>query len=117
MSKITGKAVITVDGTRYATENGATLNPGGVNRAAERHGGETYFREEEVAPTLECNVLHTADTDILALSAIVGATVMFEAETGQKFLLRGGFTTEPVPLDTSSGKSALKMSARSCDKL
>lgn len=115
--KITGKGVLTVDGTRFAIENGATLNPGGVNRAAERHGGETYYKEEEVPPTLEGNVLHTADTDIIALSNITDATVMFEADTGQKFLLRGAFTTEPVPLDSSSGKSALKMSARGCDKL
>jgi hypothetical protein len=115
--KITGKGTLTVDGTRFAIENGATLNPGGVNRVAERHGGETYYREEEVPPSLECNVLHTADTDILALSNLVGATVMFEADTGQKFLLRGAFATEPVPIDSSSGKSALKLSARGCDQL
>lgn len=117
MSKITGKAVITVDGTRFATENGATLNPGGNNRSPERHGGDTYYFEEEVAPMLECSVLHTADADIIALSDITGATVMFEADTGQKFLLRGAFTTEPAVLDGSSGKVALKMSARGCDKL
>src|SRR4030067_3407954 len=109
--KITGKAVITVDGTRYATENGATLNPGGVNRVPERHGGETYYREEEVPPMLECNVLHTADTDIIALSAITAATVMFEADTGQKLLLRGAFTTEPAVIDASSGKPARKRRA------
>lgn len=115
--KITGKGTLTIDGTRYAIENGATLNPGGVNRVAERHGGDTYYKEDEVPPMLEGNVLHTADTDILAMGNITGATVIFEADTGQKYLLRGAFTTEPVPLDSSSGKSALKMSARGCDRI
>lgn len=114
--RITGIAEITVDGKRLATENGATLNPGGFNRVPERHGGDTYFKDEEVPPMLECNVLHTSETDIIALSNIVGATVLFKANTGQRFQLRGAVTTEVVPLDSSSGKSALKMSARSCDK-
>jgi hypothetical protein len=116
-SRITGIAEITVDGTRLATENGATLDPGGYNREPERHGGDTYYKEDEVPPMLECNVLHTSETDILALSNITGATVVFKANTGQRFLLRGAFTTAPVPLDSGSGKSALKMSARSCDKI
>ena len=115
--RITGSGELTIDGTRFAIENGATLNPGGVNRVAERHGGETYYREEEVPPTFEGNVLHTSETDIIALSNIVGATLLFTANTGQSYLLRGAFTTEPVPLDTSSGKSALKMSARGCDRI
>lgn len=115
--RITGIAEITVDGKRFAIENGATLNPGGINRTPERHGGDTFYKEEEVPPMLECNVLHTSETDIIALSNIVGATVLFKADTGQRFMLRGAFTTEPVVLDASSGKSALKMSARSCDKL
>ncbi len=115
--RITGIAEITVDGRRFATENGATLNPGGFNRQAERHGGDTYFKDEEVPPSLDCNVLHTSETDIIALSNIVGATILFKANTGQKFLLRGASASEPVPLDSGSGKSALKFFARSCDKL
>ena len=116
-TRLTGSAEITVDGKRYATENNATLNPGGVETTPERHGGDTFFKEEEVPPMIECAVLHTSDTDILALSAIRNATVLFKANTGQRFMLRGARTISPVTLDTSSGKSALKMSARSCDKL
>jgi hypothetical protein len=115
MSKpITGRAIIRIDGAVIPSENGATLNPGGVNRVAERHGGVTYFREEEIVPTVECQVNHTADVDILALSNIVGATVMFEANTGRKYLLSGAFTTEPTPLDTAAGKARLMLAANSC---
>ena len=118
MSKpITGRAIIYVDGATIPTENGAKLNPGGENKTPERHGGTTYYRAEEVSPTVECTVLHTADIDILKLSAIEGATVMFETNTGQKFLLRGAVAESPVDLDAGSGKSALKLFANECVKL
>jgi hypothetical protein len=115
--QITGKAIIRADGLVLRTENGATLSAGGINRASERHGGKTYYKEDEVAPSLECNVLHDADTDIIALSGIVNATVEFECDTGQIYILRGAFTAEPVAVDSSTGKAALKMEADSIDKV
>lgn len=115
MSKrITGKATIYVDGATIPTENGAKLSPGGESKKPERHGGVTYYAAEEMPPTLECTVLHTADIDILKLSAIEGATVMFETDTGQKFLLRGATAQDPVDLDAGSGKSALRLFANEC---
>lgn len=113
--RITGRATIYIDGKRIPTENKAKLNPGGANRKEERHGGKTYFAEEEVPPGVECTVLHTADADIVALSAIVGATVIFEADTGQKYVLRGGFVTGPAELD--GDRVQLKLAADSCDRM
>ena len=107
--QITGKVVIRVDGEVIRTENQATLTPDGINRNTERHGGETYFTEEETPALLECTVLITEDTDVLALSNITGATVFFEADTGQQYILRNAFTTEVVPHD-GAGKSPMKMS-------
>ncbi len=116
MSKqITGKAVINVDGAVIPTENNAKLNPGGASRNPERHGGKTYFTEEEVAPGIECNVLHTKDVDIIALSAIKGATVLFDTDTGHKWILRGATTQNVVELE--GGKSKLVMFADSCDRM
>ena len=115
MSKrITGRATIHIDGASIPHENGATLNPGGSSKTVERHGGVTYYSEQEVAPSLELNVLHTADVDIVKLSNIRDATVLFEADTGQKYLLSGATSQEPVPLESASGKSRLMMFANSC---
>ncbi|MHB1053475.1 MAG: phage tail tube protein [Thiobacillus sp.] len=113
--QITGRATIYIDGRRIPTENKAKLNPGGANRKEERHGGKTYYAEEEVPPGVECTVLHTANVDIVALSAIVGATVIFEADTGQKYVLRGGFVTGPAELD--GDRVQLKIAADSCDRM
>ncbi len=117
MGQIAGKATINFDGKQLATENGATLNPGGVNRKADRAGGRTYWQEEEVAPELDCKVLLGPDTDILALSAATGVTVLFTADTGQKYVCRGGATTEPVQFDTGEGKTSLKMTFDSVDAM
>lgn len=118
MSKqTTGRATIRIDGKIIESENGATLNPGGVNRDPKAHGGSVYYSEEDVAPTLECTVIHTKDTDIIFLSDITGATVMFEADTGQQFMLRQAFTTEPVAVDSGNGTATLKMSCEKVDKV
>ncbi len=118
MSKrITGRAIIYVDGKTIPSENGATLNPGGESKKPERHGGVTYYTTEEVPPSVECRVNHTADVDILALSNMENVTVLFECDTGQKYLIRGGTTQDPVPVDTSSGKSALTIFGNECVKV
>lgn len=117
MGMITGKATIRWDGNVLATENGATLNPGGVNRTGERHGGKSYYKEDEVNPSLECNVIHDKDTDIIALSGITGATIEFETDTGLTYILRQAFTTEPVVVDTGTGKAPLKMEADTVDQI
>ncbi len=115
MSEITGRADVRVDGELIATEVGATLNVGGANRNSERHGGHTYYVEEEVAPTVELTVLHTADTDMVALAAITNATVQFTCNTGQQYVLRNSFVTETPALDAATGKVPLKLDAESCD--
>jgi hypothetical protein len=116
-NQLTGRADIYVDGMKLPMEDGATLNPGGQSRKSERHGDDTYYTEEGVAPTVSGNVLHNADVDIIALSAIKNATVMFHADTGHKFMLRGAFVTEPVVLDAKGGQSPISFAARSCDKV
>lgn len=117
MGQIAGKAVINWDGKQLATENGAKLNPGGFNRKAERGGGRTYFQEEEVAPDLETSVYLTPDVDVIALSNATNITVFFTADTGQKFVCRGGATTEPVVFDTGAGKAPLKVCFDSVDPM
>lgn len=116
-NQLTGRADIYVDGKKLATEDGATLNPGGQNRKPERHGDDTYFTEEGVPPTVEGNLLHIKDVDVIALSAVKNATLMFHTDNGHKFMLRGAFITEPVHIDAKNGKCPIKFAARSCDKV
>ncbi len=116
MSKLTGKVVIRVDGSVIPTENQAKLNVGGDKRNPEVHGGITYHSDEEQAPMLECTVLQTKKFSAIALTKIENATVLFEADTGQKYIMRQAFTTEPVEFG-GNGKAPLKMSGQLPDEV
>lgn len=117
MPQITGKAVIRVDGKELRTLDGATLNPGGVSREAMKGGGKVHgFKETDVEPTMECKVAHTADLSLKELGDITNATVIFECDTGRRYVLREAWTTEPPALDAGAGSVDLKMAAIECDE-
>ena len=117
MAQITGKAIIRVDGEELRTLPGAKLNPGGVNREAVKGAGKVHgYKEEEVEPSMECQVAHTRDLSLKRLADITAATVMFETDTGRQFILREAWTSEPPALDSGAGTVDLKMSAISCDE-
>jgi len=102
-----GKATIRVDGKVIPTENRATFNPGGYKREPERHGGKTYFTQNEEAPRLEVSILQNSAFDEIALNKIDNATITFMADTGQKRMLRKAFTVEPVAFDASGKARAI----------
>ena len=114
--QITGKVTIRLDGVVIPTENQATLNPGGPKREPETHGGRTYYSESEEAPMLDCTVLQNKDFDAIELTKMKGATGIFEADTGQQYMMRKAFTTEPVTFE-GSGKAPMKISCEQLDKV
>ena len=117
MKQLTGKATVYVDGAKLEMERGAKLNPGGIARKFEAHHGRTYSLEEEVPPSVEGSFLHTKDADVVALGKIDNATVIFEADTGQKYVMRGASIENPVEIDGSSGKAPIKLVGDSCDRM
>lgn len=114
--QITGKVVVRVDGAVVESENQATFTPEGVTRNPVRHGGKTFYSEEETPALLEFKALITKDTDVIELGKITGATAFFEADTGQRYVLRNAFTTKVVAHD-GSGVTSVEMSCQSSDKV
>ena len=115
--RITGVATIRVDGQEFPTERGATLNPGGVNRETKMAGRRVYYNEEPVAPTLQATVLHTEDIDLVEVGNIRDATVLFECDNGQDYMLTGAFVTETAELSSGEGGVRLRMAARTCERI
>ena len=115
--QITGIATIRVDGQEYPSERGATLNPGGVNRNTKMAGKRVFYSEEPVAPTLQATVLHTEDMDLIEINKIRNASVLFEADNGQDYMLTGAFVTAPAELNSSEGTFPLNMAARGCERI
>lgn len=104
MSQITGKATVKVDGEEKLTDVDATLNVGGASREPVMGPrGVQGFRESPAAPTLSTTQRHTKDTDLVALASIKDATVLFETDTGDTYMLRRAFVSEPPELSSGSG--------------
>lgn len=118
MAQITGKAIIKVDGNQWRATDGCKLHPGGVEREAKVGGGRVHgYSEKTKAPELEASVYHTRDTDLTAINAIKDATVIFESDTGDRYVLRAAFVTEQGSLDAENGTVDVKMSAEGCERL
>lgn len=116
MTQLTGKAKVKVDGSEMLTDVDSTLNVGGSSReAVVGPNGVQGYRETPEAPTLTSTVRHTKDTDILALGRITGATIIFETDTGDAYVLRRAFVTDTVEM--SSGNIRLNWGAMGVERL
>ena len=66
---------------------------------------------------MEASVYHTKVTDLTAINAIKDATVIFESDTGDRYVLRAAFVTSQEGLDAEDGTIGVKMSAEACERL
>lgn len=116
--KLTGNATIRVDGEELLTDGKGTFNPGGMERDPKVGANQVNgYTEQYVAPELTVVVHHGEDTDIVRLSNITNATVIFRADTGQTYMLSKAFTKSPVPLDVGNGTSNLVMSCHKVSRI
>lgn len=100
--QVTGKAKVRIDGQIIESENGATLNPGGTPREPSSHGGKTYYTESDAPPSLKFKIMLTKDIDVTDVGKWKDKTVTFQADTGQRYLMRRGFTVNVVEHGTTS---------------
>jgi hypothetical protein len=117
MSRLSYKATVTVDGATFRLTNQVSFNPGGVARSPEVHGGRVYHTGEEVPTTIKGTLLHDKEADIIAMGNIEGATVLVEANTGQKWIVRNAATTNPLEADLGGGKAPFEMFGDPADKM
>jgi hypothetical protein len=117
-NQCTGKAIIRVNGKELRAFDDASLDVGGVKREAVKGSGKIFgYKEETAEPVLECKIAHRADTDLVELGTIVDATVIFESDTGDTYILRDAFVTETPKLSAGDGSVELKFSAISCSRM
>lgn len=117
MAQITGRATIRLDGSELRSMPGARLSPGGVTREAVKGGGKIHgFKEEDMEPTLECTVAHTADLSLDSLAKTTAATISVVTDTGRQYTLREAWLSQPPELDAGNGSVALRFAAISCEE-
>ncbi|WP_026601688.1 phage tail tube protein [Methylomonas sp. 11b] len=117
-NEVVGRAKISLGALgEIATEKGATLDPGGIKRNPKpADNGRVYFNSETAVPEMNCKVMATPAISGPALN-IEGATVLFETDIGQKYMMVNAFTLDPAPLDAGAGTYDLKMSAESVEEI
>lgn len=118
MAQTIGRATIRYNGKSLLTDKGAKLNLGGVERKPivgdQVHG----YAEDMTAPFIECNISVTKDTPLEEIKGIVDATVTFEADTGQIWVLKTAWSSVPPEITAGEGgKVPVKFYGMRCDKM
>ncbi|WP_024303325.1 phage tail tube protein [Pseudogulbenkiania sp. MAI-1] len=100
MAKLTGIVYVNLNGSRLRSKPGASLKVGGAIRKAETDvNGFAGHSTEEIKPAeVKCTLLHADDTDLVALQQIEGATLVFETDSGQRYLVRDAGTEGEVEM-------------------
>ena len=113
-------AYITVSGVGLlATLPGAKLDLGGVERAPVVGEHTILGYSEKLKPAmLECEISLGQGMSLAALQAMTGATVTYEADTGQRYMVRDAFTTDTLSVSSGEGgKVALKMQGQPAQEI
>lgn len=94
---VTGMVQIKVDGALYRSLPGARLKMGGVERELVQGGAGWYGpKETKVGSELECKFADMADTDAVAINAIVDKVGEFIPDSGgKKYIIPGLCSAEP----------------------
>jgi len=104
-----GRAFIKVDGDLLRSETGAKIDLGGAVRTPVVGTAVHGYAETVKEAMVECEVSVAKGESMARLRDITDATVTFEADTGQSWVIRNAWLAEPpVITDGEGGKVPLK---------
>ena len=107
-NKLWGQTTITVDGDQLLTEGKSSIEVGGAVRTSVEADNQAGFFTTATKPSkVECTVLVGAGTSLVALQAIENATIVFECDTGQTYIISNAWVGEAV--SASEGKAKLTL--------
>lgn len=108
--RLFGRAFIRLDGMTLASLPGTgKINPGGVERTpVVGDAGFLGFTEKPVHGEIECDIAISSDTDVDKINKTTGASVTFECDSGQVYVMRRAAMALPAPVQSGDGKASLK---------
>jgi len=99
-----GKAFIKANGQLLETMPGAKLDLGGAVRTPVVGSSSVHGFAEQVRPAkLECEISVGKDTKLLDHAKWTDLSVTFECDTGQVFVIRSAFSSEPPVITEGEG--------------
>ncbi len=108
MAQVTGIVLLKIDGELQRSKDGAKLNIGGKERTPQTGHSVYGFSEKVVPATLEFTLAHTAGMDLRGLSDKTASTLEFQTDTGDNYLVRNAFCTNPADLTAGEGDVSLQ---------
>ena len=113
-----GRATIKANGKIIKTKRGSTLKIGGTQRkpvvgSSSVHG----FSAETIACELKCKVTQSGDVNLKFISDIENATIVWEGDDGQNYLISGGCSTDSPQLAEVEGEMDCTFSGLTCEPL
>ena len=113
------KAYIKADGAMLETLPGAKLDIGGNERAVVVGSNRIHGYSETIKPSvLTCEISLMQGTSLAKLQNIVAATVTYEADTGQTFVMRNAFVTKTLSVTAGEGgKVALEFNGDPAEEM
>lgn len=107
-NQVIGQARIRVDADTLETKSGATLELGGPVRTAQRGDYQAgAFSAEETESKLTCTILVKRNVRITDFRNIDNATITFQADTGQTYIIRNAYVADGISLTTGGDGAAL----------
>ena len=117
MAQLLGRAYIKVDGALLRTNTGAKIDLGGAIRAAVVGNAVHGYSEAVKQSSVECEISLAAGDSLESIRNIKDATITFEADTGQVYVVRSAWLTEPpVVSEGDGGKIALKFEGQPAEE-
>lgn len=105
-NQVFGQARIKVDGETIDTKPGASLELGGPVRSAQRGDYNAgSFSEETTESKLTATLQVKRGTRVTDIRNIDNATITFQADTGQTYIVRNGYCADGITV-TSGGEGA-----------
>lgn len=118
MPQFLGRATIRANGQVIETAKGASLDLGGTKRNPIVSGRLVGWAEETVPAMLECETSLRRGQSLATLRDLTGATIIFEADTGQRYVINDAFITDaPTMKDGEGGQVTLKFAGPGAEEI
>lgn len=109
MEKFTGVVIIRIDGKSIRSKEKAELDPGGVERTPVYADGQIVgYSEKPIASKVNATIAHGSSTDILSLGNVTNGSLVFETDTGLRYLISGAFATQRAKLTGGEGDCSVE---------
>lgn len=101
--KFFGKAKVKYNGKLADSKPGASCDRGGIKRTPVNTDNGMGYTEETVNSLVECELVLRAGDSLDELQNLTDGTIVFECDTGQRYIIKDAFCTDPPKITGGQG--------------